>query len=576
MKKIFLIICLLAGMTTNAQQWGLYTLVAPSGSNIVNLVDTNGLIYKTWTFPTTAKTCFSSYLIHGDTLIRTVKYPGNVLSDGPTSGEVQKVDWNGNVVWDFIYSDSTTILHHDICQMPNGNILMIAFDVKNDSECLQAGSSVDSVGYVRYSDKIIEVRPTGPTTGTIVWQWKLWDHLCQHFDPSKDNYVSSIAANPQLFNFNHSVKLDYLHMNGIDYNAALDQITFSSRSFFEIYVIDHSTTTAEAAGHTGGNSGHGGDILYRWGNPAAYGVAGTAIFNGVHDAHWVPADNPYFPNYLCGFNNAGGVGGNSAIDVFLPPYNGYNYDLTPGTACAPSTYSWVYNANYSNHSDGSSQQLPNGNSLMCLSDNDTIIEVDYSGHILWSYKATNVTPKAYRYSNCYVRGPVASANASTTQISSGSPITLNSSATSVTETNPNYTYSWSSVPAGYTSSVQNPDLSPTSTATYIVTITNTTLGCYDTASVTVNVGNSGIIGQDNTKDAPEIYPNPTNGKVYLSEVFKGVDDLQIMCRNADGKTILNITNTSTIDFSGFPSGIYYLTIRYGNSKTMDYKVVKTK
>lgn len=59
-------------------------------------------------------------------------------------------------------------------------------------------------------------------------------------------------------------------MNGIDYNPVLDQIALSTHNLNEWYIIDHSTTTAEAATSSGGNSGKGGDLLYRWGNPAAY------------------------------------------------------------------------------------------------------------------------------------------------------------------------------------------------------------------------------------------------------------------------------------------------------------------
>ena len=69
----------------------------------------------------------------------------------------------------------------------------------------------------------------------------------------------------------------------------LDQIIFSVHNFSRFWIIDHSTSTAEAAGHKGGKSGKGGDILYRWGNPRGY-AAGTkkdqTLF-AQHNVHWI-------------------------------------------------------------------------------------------------------------------------------------------------------------------------------------------------------------------------------------------------------------------------------------------------
>ena len=47
-------------------------------------------------------------------------------------------------------------------------------------------------------------------------------------------------------------------MNSVAYDEKLDQIVLSVRGFNEIWVIDHSTTTAEARTHSGGRQGMGG------------------------------------------------------------------------------------------------------------------------------------------------------------------------------------------------------------------------------------------------------------------------------------------------------------------------------
>ncbi|NVO03869.1 MAG: aryl-sulfate sulfotransferase [Bacteroidetes bacterium] len=559
----------------NGQQWGLYTLYATKNGSVAYLCDTNGTNYKTWTFSSTKKTAYSTYLIPGDTIVRTYKPAANTTwNTGPCHGAIQKVAWDGTVVWDWTYYQAGTYCpHHDICPLPNGNVLMICYDAKTSTEAVQAGLSSNAA---IYSEKIIEVKPTGATTGTIVWEWKLWDHLCQNFDAAKSNYVTSIVNNPQLMNINYAgtgTLPDRYHMNGIDYNESLDQIVVSMHFMNSAFIIDHSTTTAEASSHTGGNSGKGGDFLYRWGNPASYGATGSTIFNVIHDAHWISSDNPNFPNYLCGFNNNNATmpaSQFSKVDIWNPPYDGYNYTITPGLAYTPSTYDYEFVSAFKSTNEGNSQQLPNGNMLVNNSFG-SVYEVNASGTQLWT-KATN-SSHAYRYTKCYVRGPQVTAGSSLTTVTAGTPITLSSNATSVTETSPSYTYSWSSIPAGFTSSSQNPTDAPTMTTTYLVTITDNTVGCSDTASVTVNVG-VGINEEINSANLV-LYPNPTTGIINISDV-NSVGDFELNVFNAYGKLVLNLKNSKTVDLSNFSNGIYYLSIQIENERAINKKIILIK
>lgn len=397
---ILFALLLISNLLLTAQTYDGYTLYAGQNGTQAVLLDMAGNTFHTWSFSSSAKTGYSTYMLQGGTLLRTVSRSGNYFGGGPICGEVQTVDWDGNILWDFVYSTTDYCSHHDVCRMPNGNVLLIAYERRSSAETVQAGCTQS---IEMWPDKIVEIQPVGTNGGTVVWEWHSWDHLCQENDPSKDNYVTSVADHPELLNINYNTAKDWLHMNGIDYNAELDQIAFSSHNLNEIYVIDHSTTTAEAAGHTGGNSGKGGDILYRWGNPAAYGTSGTMIFNVVHDAHWVPSDNPKFPNYLCGFSNNGGTGGKTCVDIWLPPYDGYNYLLNTGSAFAPSTFDWqnVYSGTPTSN-NGNSQQLPNGNTLVCMGLSRVIYEVDTNQNIVWSKNVSVTLVQAFRYPYEYI------------------------------------------------------------------------------------------------------------------------------------------------------------------------------
>lgn len=393
-------IVLTSPFTGEAQPFDGVTLYFPQNGTNAYLVDISGSIYHSWTFPSDAKTSYATYMLPGGTLLRTVSKQGNYFTGGPIAGRIQKVDWDGNVTWDFIYSTYEYCTHHDIHAMPDGNVLLISYERKSASQVLQAGGTFNSE---MWPDKIVEVHPEGTSGGTVVWEWHAWDHLVQDKDASKPNY-GVVSEHPELLNINYKASKDWMHMNGIDYNETLDQIAFSSHNLNEVYVIDHSTTTQEAAGHTGGNSGKGGDLLYRWGNPAAYNVSGTANFNVVHDAHWVPFDNPDYPGYLAGYNNRGGSGGKTCVDIFLPPLNGYVYNYTQGTSYGPATWSFRNTWTGTSPNNGNSQQLPNGNMLICIGMSGYMYEIDAAGTMVWSRSVGGTIAQVFRYPYQYITG----------------------------------------------------------------------------------------------------------------------------------------------------------------------------
>ena len=206
------------------------------------------------------------------------------MYQGPEQG-FQEITWESSVVWSAIPEFN----HHDIAPLPNGNVLVIVRDSFTNAEALAEGRDPATLNGELGPLTIIEITPSG----TIVWEWHLWDHLIQDFDSAKANF-GVVADHPELVdvNFIANLSANWIHMNSIDYNPELDQIVMSTPRLNELWVIDHSTTTAEAAGHTGGTHGKGGDLLYRWGNPDVYqrGVgAGDQRLFGQHDVHWIPA-----------------------------------------------------------------------------------------------------------------------------------------------------------------------------------------------------------------------------------------------------------------------------------------------
>ena len=371
-------------------------LFAPMDSRTTYLIDSTGAVNHTWS---------SSYLpgeavwwLADGTILRTIKIGGS--GSGGSGGGVQKIQWDGTLTWEYRYNTNGHLSHHDVKSLPNGNVLLIAWETKTRTEAIAAGrnpSYAPSQGLM--PDHIIEVQPTGPTSGTIVWEWHVWDHLIQDYDSSKANY-GVVGDHPDLvdINFVPNSGTDWMHSNSIDYNEQFDQLLLSVHNFNEVWVIDHSTTTAEAAGHTGGNSGKGGDLLYRWGNPQAYraGTSSNEKLYSQHDASWIKPGLPGAGHILV-FNNGANRPSShySTVDEIIPPVNEIGeYYLEPGSAYGPDAQTWIYTASpptsfYSSHLSGA-QRLSDGDTLICNGETGKIFEVTPEGATVWLY--TNPYP----------------------------------------------------------------------------------------------------------------------------------------------------------------------------------------
>ena len=88
-------------------------------------------------------------------------------------------------------------------RLPNGNVLLIVWDRKTAEEAIAAGRRPEMTGDQHFMpDSLVEIKPTGKTTGEVVWEWHLWDHLVQDFDKTKANF-GNVAEHPELVNINY-------------------------------------------------------------------------------------------------------------------------------------------------------------------------------------------------------------------------------------------------------------------------------------------------------------------------------------------------------------------------------------
>lgn len=369
-----------------------YVLFSPLYSGITYLIDKCGRQVHNWRSPYNPGR--SVYLLPNGNLLRSGIDKDRKFKQG--AGKVQIYDWNNILLWEYTYSTDREIQHHDIYPMKNGNILMLVWEKFTRDEVIKQGRNPDLLGDELWSEKVVELKPDGADGAKVVWEWRVWDHLVQDFDETGDNY-GTVSRSPQLININYnaSKEADWLHFNSICYNAELDQVLISNRNFNEIFVIDHGTTTKEAARHTGGKRGHGGDLLYRWGNPASYNMGNKRDqkLYYQHSAQWIEQDSPDKGKIIV-FNNGLGRAKPdslySSVEIIEPKFNiAGNYLLEPGRPYRPESPYWTYTTperiNFYSFNVSNAQRLSNGNTLICSGEKGYFFEIDRQKNIVWNY-----------------------------------------------------------------------------------------------------------------------------------------------------------------------------------------------
>ncbi|WP_412984033.1 aryl-sulfate sulfotransferase [Pontimicrobium sp. IMCC45349] len=373
--------------------YGGYTLITKNLNTY--LINNCGEIINQWTSDFNPGNAV--YLLENGNLLRACKTENTGINFGGVGGRIELRSWDNDLLWEYNYSTPEERQHHDIYPMPNGNILMLAVSVLSNEEAIQAGRNPSNLTQsTLYNEHILELEPIGTNSANIVWEWHIKDHLIQDFDINKDNY-GIVENNPQLLDINYlggsNGNSNWLHINSLQYDESLDQIVLSSRLMSEIYIIDHSTTTEEAASNNGGIYGKGGDFLYRWGNPEVYkrGDENDKKLFGQHYPYVIP---PGYPNEgkIILFNNGLNRSPSfSEVYILNPPQDipgFYNYEI--GTTYGPETPDYIYQdpedpTNFFSHFLSGAQMLPNGNILVCVGSQGYLFEINSENQKVWKY-----------------------------------------------------------------------------------------------------------------------------------------------------------------------------------------------
>lgn len=356
------------------------------GAGMVYLVDRQGRLAYSWRFPPGSRVLRAELLANGN-LLAALQLDGRRF--------LTEMAPDGRLAWQYEQPG----LQGAFAKLPNGNVLLAAGDAKLQWEVIAAGANPDLVPSTGVQfPYLLEVRPAGPAAGEVVWGWSVWDHLVQDFDPAKPNYGAP-AEHPELIDLNYSLGLlhwwanEMVSISGLDYHPETGRILLTAKGYGELWIIGHRSG-GEAAddGNAAGNAG--GGLLYRWGNPRAYGrgaAEGQQLFHPI-SGQWIAPGLPGAGRLLV-FNSGNEFPGfqrwYSSVEELPPPPEGRRYRNEPGQPYPPAEPVWSYAAApptdwYARNRSGA-QRLPNGNTFIADGPHGTLFQITPQGATVWRY-----------------------------------------------------------------------------------------------------------------------------------------------------------------------------------------------
>jgi hypothetical protein len=194
-----------------------YILYSFMGARTTQLIDTAGNVVKSWT--SDYGSFGGCYLSGNKTLLRSGLTPaaknGPFANGGATSGIIQELDDNSNVIWSMERDDDSLTFNHDFKEIDANTIIALAWGLETYN------------GKTYWDDKVVII---DKPTNTITWEWSAL----------RDGGITPGAND----------KEDYIHFNSVDYKD--EQILVSSRDKSTLYLIDKASKKIISAFTAGG------------------------------------------------------------------------------------------------------------------------------------------------------------------------------------------------------------------------------------------------------------------------------------------------------------------------------------